>query len=191
MLGMMCVTWRSEPATLARAKTCRAGAGRREGVSRGLVLFAGLLCASAAAAGRGGTNAVHATREPERSSSHARCSSRRSPPPGKSSSQARCSSRRTARGACAGGAPRTGWRGGKSSSHEGARHAAAIFTHCGGARHTASPVWRAHFAPVLITSNTYQDTAAGLIGHEPGQKTTSRNGSVSCYPTLLPSPKHS
>ena len=31
----------------------------------------------------------------------------------------------------------------------------------------------------------------GLIGHEPGQKTTSRNGSVSCYPTLLPSPKHS
>ena len=60
MLGMMCVTWRSEPATLARAKTCRAGAGRREGVSRGLVLFACLLCASAAAAGRGGTNAVHA-----------------------------------------------------------------------------------------------------------------------------------
>ena len=60
MLDMMCVTWRSEPATLARAKTCRAGAGRREGVSRGLVLFACLLCASAAAAGRGGTNAVHA-----------------------------------------------------------------------------------------------------------------------------------
>ena len=31
----------------------------------------------------------------------------------------------------------------------------------------------------------------GLIGHEPGEKSTSRNGSVSCYPTLLPSPKRS